>query len=74
MYMKNRISDGLIIDDKIISPCEAYYNKTLFINYLRVWSYRVFLYVKLKLLSDRKDKLMNRDRLKIFLSYTHTTR
>ena len=74
MYMRNRISDGPIIDNKIISPCEAYYNKTPSIDHLRIWGCRVFLYVKLKSLPGRKNKLIDRGRLGIFLSYTHTTR
>ena len=74
MYIRNRISDGSTIDDKIISPYETYYNKTLSIDHLRVWGCRVFLYVKPKSLPGRKDKLIDRDRLEMFLSYIYTTR
>ena len=63
-YITNLTIIEFIIKDKRIIPYKAWFNKMLFINYLRIWGLKVIIYIPKK---KRKSKLYPRKKYDIFI-------
>jgi hypothetical protein len=75
VYVTNRTS-GPSIDDHIVTPEEAYTGKRPSVDHIRVWGCKCIAYMNPKSLPifSRKDKLMDRGRVGVFMGYCDTTK
>ena len=69
MYLRHRTH--IKISNKLTTPKEAFIGLKPLVNHLRVWGCKVYTYINLKsLLEDsRKDKLMDRGKVGVFIGY-----
>ncbi|KAF7567667.1 hypothetical protein PtrM4_142580 [Pyrenophora tritici-repentis] len=74
-YLRNRTSTGPTIDEKQVSPEEAFTGRTPSIDHIRVWGSRCYSYINPKTIpaDQRHDKLVDRGRIGVFMGYSETT-
>ena len=74
-YIRGRTDTGPAIDGHVVSPEEAYSGSTPSIDHVRVWGCKVYTYMNPKSLpvDSRKDKLMDRSRVGVFVGYVPKT-
>ena len=75
IYVLDRTAIGPRIDDHVISPEEAFTGLRPSIDHIRVWGYKCYSYMNPKSLPtfSRKDKLMDRGRVGVFIGYCDKT-
>jgi hypothetical protein len=71
VYLRNRTATGPEFDGQVVSPIEAYTGQQPSIDHIRVWGCKVYTYMNPKSLPihGRHNKLMDRGRVGVFLSY-----
>ena len=72
-YLRNRIATESVINGKLIISEKAFTETKSFIDHIRVWGYKCYSYVNFKSLpvNERRDKFMNRERVKVFVEYVN---
>ena len=71
VYLRNRTVTKFLINEAFTTSKKTFIEIKFLINYVRVWEYKCYSHVNLKLLlvKERRDKFMNRDRLNVFMRY-----
>ncbi len=74
-YLRNRVATGPLVDGKLTTPIEAFTGIKPSIDHLRVWGCKCYSYVDPRSLpaNSRRDKLMDRGRVGVFLGYVEET-
>lgn len=74
-YLRNRTSIDSIVDNKSTSSEEAFIEEKSFIDHVRVWDCKYYSYIDVKSLSteNKRDKFMNREKVRVFMSYVNET-
>ncbi|KAI0994558.1 hypothetical protein K3495_g13623 [Podosphaera aphanis] len=74
-YMRNRTATGPLISGSITSPQEAWTDKAPSIDHIKVWGNKCYSYINPKTIpqGQRKDKLVDRGRVGVFMGYSTTT-
>ena len=75
VYLRNRVATGPIVDGQPTTPIEAFEGVKPSIDYLRVWGCKCYSFVDPRSLpvGSRKDKLIDRGRVCVFLGYVKGT-
>ena len=75
VYVRNRIGNSPEVNRQLVSPYEAFNKVRPRIDYLRVWGCKYYSFLPTKLLpqGSRKDKLTDRSRTCVFISYVDNT-
>ena len=68
-YITNLTATGPMIDERRITPHQAWYNEVPSIDHLRIWGSKVVVHIPKK---KRKSKLHPASELNIFVKYTNT--
>ena len=73
VYLRSRTS--IKLDGWLTTPEEAFTGQKPSVDHLRVWGCKVYTYMNPKSLpeSSRKDKLMDRGRVGVFLGYSDSS-
>ena len=74
-YLHNRTATGPVLDGRLVSPEEAFTGTKPTIDHIRVWGCKCYSYVDPKSLpaDGRRDKLMDRGRVGVFVGYVDET-
>ncbi|KAI0997159.1 hypothetical protein K3495_g11022 [Podosphaera aphanis] len=74
-YMRNRTATGPIISNCVTCPQEAWTNKRPTIDHIKIWGSKCYSYVNPLTIPPcmRKDKLVDRGRIGVFMGYSNTT-
>jgi hypothetical protein len=75
VYLRNRTNTGPTIDDRQVSPEEAFTGTIPSIDYIRVWGSKCYSHINPKTIpsNQRHDKLVDRGRVGVFMGYSDTT-
>jgi hypothetical protein len=75
IYIRNRTSNGPVINDHLVSPYEAFTGRVPNIDHIRVWGCKVHSYMERESIPQnfRRDKLMDKARVGAFLGYVADT-
>ena len=75
IYIRNRTSNGPVINNHLVSPYEAFTGRTPNIDHIRVWGCKVHSYMERESIPQgfRRDKLMDKARVGAFLGYVADT-
>jgi len=69
VYFCNWTVIDFLIDDKQTTFEKTFISMKSFINYIYVWRCKCYNYIDLKSLSDRHNKFMNWEWVKVFINY-----
>ena len=74
-YLRNRTATGPEIGENVMSPHEAYTDEHPSIDHIKVWGCKAYIYMNPKSLppTTRRDKLMDRGKVGVFLGYVEDT-
>jgi hypothetical protein len=75
VYLRNRTAIGPEFDGQVVLLTKAYIGQQLSIDHIRVWGCKVYTYMNPKslLVHGRHNKLIDRGRVGVFLSYMDGT-
>jgi len=75
VYIRNRIGSGPTVNDHPISPYEAFTGKVPDVDHIRVWGCKVHSYMERESIPKgfRRDKLMDKSRIGVFIGYVADT-
>jgi len=69
VYFYNWTATNFLINDKQMTSEKAFTEVKLFINYIYVWRCKCYSYINLKLLSDKHNKFINWEWVRVFMNY-----
>ena len=71
IYVRNHIIINSMINKKEINFIKVFIEVQSFIDYLRVWKYKCYIFVNIKFLFDdnKTDKLIHKDKSYVFFNY-----
>lgn len=75
IYVRNRIGNGPVVNDHMISPYEAFTGRVPNVDHIRVWGCKVHSYMERESIPQglRRDKLMDKSRIGVFVGYVADT-
>jgi len=69
VYFCNWTTTDFLINDKQMTSEKTFTDVKSFINYIYVWKCKCYSYIDSRSLSDRHDKFMNWEWVKVFINY-----